>query len=119
MRPTESLQAQTIQVFDLAEYRHEVFDDDEVRILEEQAEEALIPGGESVAFKIWRCAHCRQIRPWHDGGDSWTGPGVFSPAERDFLGQCCDTCWHLIVSTLGAAYKRAKDRYLRSVKLWP
>lgn len=88
----------------------EIFDPEELDILYEQAKANLPPGGEAPLFEIWRCEHCREIRPWRDGGDSWTGPGVFCAEERDFLGLCCDKCWHTIVSTVGAVFSRYLGR---------
>lgn len=86
------------------------FTEDELDILREQAKQNLVPGGESELLKIWRCAHCRKIKPWSDGGTSWTGPSVFSGAlgedERHFLGLCCDDCWVAIVRTLTEIYRR-------------
>lgn len=91
----------------------EEFSASERKILREQAEEQLPPGGESAVFKIWRCAHCREIRPFSDGGTSWTGPsvgsGVLCEEERSFLGQCCDKCWCAIMKVLAEVYRRHID----------
>jgi hypothetical protein len=92
------------------DYRYEVFTDEELTVLREQAEHNLLPGGESGLFQIWRCAHCRQIKDHEEGGTSWTGPSVFSGAigedERHFLGLCCDACWTVIVKTLTEIYRK-------------
>lgn len=65
----------------------------------------LGPGDECEVRRVYRCAHCLQIKPWSNGGGGASDLEL-SAEEQEHLEASCDECWCAIVLPMEQAFAR-------------